>query len=61
MINKLPKSDKYVLGEKLKEKILFRNTLEKLKKIETLLNNRPRKCLGYLTPLESYQQSRMLQ
>ena len=43
-----------------KQKYVNINVIEvkrKLKLIETLLNNRPRKCLGYLTPLESYRKA----
>ena len=31
-------------------------TKEQVKEIETLLNNRPRKCLNYQTPLEVFRE-----
>jgi IS30 family transposase len=32
-------------------------TSAQIKRVEALLNNRPRKCLGFSTPLESFQKS----
>jgi IS30 family transposase len=35
----------------------FRNvTHQEVREIENLLNNRPRKCLGYATPAEVFHQ-----